>query len=94
MKRFLVLIGILSALAAAHPAVAGHEDDRRAQRYERQDDGRRGNDREMRDPRQGRDNQVERRGRRESLSPDQRRQLRRDIEDHGRDVYRERRDRR
>jgi hypothetical protein len=42
----------------------------------------------MRDFRDNRDAQDPRRG---QLSPEERRQLRRDIGDHGRDVYRDRR---
>ena len=45
MKRLLVLIGMLSALVAAYPVAAQHEDGR-GDRYERRDDSRRGNDRD------------------------------------------------
>lgn len=96
MKRLLVLIGMLSALAAPYPAAAQHENGR-SDRYERRDDSRRGNDRDRSargDERRGGDRQADRPTRRESLSPDERRQLRRDIEDYGRDIYRDRRGRR
>ena len=96
MKRLLVLIGMLSALVAAYPAAAQHEDGR-GDRYERRDDSRRGNDRDRSargDERRGRDREADRPSRRESMSPDERRQLRRDIEDYGRDIYRDRRGRR
>ncbi len=95
MKRLLVLISMLSALVAAYPAAAQHEDGR-SDRYERRDDSRRGNDRDRsaRGDERGRDRQADRPSRRDSLSPDERRQLRRDIEDYGRDIYRDRRGRR
>jgi hypothetical protein len=96
MKRLLVLIGMLSALVAAYPVAAQHEDGR-GDRYERRDDSRRGNDRDRNargDERRGRDREADRPTRRESMSPDELRQLRRDIEDYGRDIYRDRRGRR
>lgn len=88
MKRLIALVGMLCALVAAYPAAADYENNRRDQRYER-DDRRYERERgEQRDDRRDRGFEREQRG--ERLSPDQRRQLRRDIEDLGRDVYRER----
>jgi len=89
MKRLYVLIGMLCCLAAAAPAMAdrdggggGYDPSER-----RADDWRdRGHEERRQD--------VERRSRRDSLSPEERRQLRRDIKDYGRDVYRERGERR
>ena len=96
MKRLLVLMSMLSALVAAYPAAAQHENGR-SDRYERRNDNGRGYDRNRDargDERRGQDRQADRPSRGESLSPDERRQLRRDIEDYGRDIYRDRRGRR
>lgn len=89
MKRLLVLVGMLCTLVAAYPASADRDDNRRDQRYERSErrDSGRG---EWRDGRNNREQAAERGSRGGRMSPDERRQLRRDIENHGRDVYRER----
>lgn len=87
MKRILVSVGLVAALAAAWPSAAQHPPP-----------GRRGADRPqqplpMRPPPPpqrevpGREAQDPRRA---TMTPDERRQLRRDITDHGRDVYRDR----
>lgn len=86
MRHLFVCFSLLAALLTAMPATAQYEDGRRGQRYER-DDGRRGPQRYERYNR-GEPRDVQRRSRRETLSPDERRQLRRDIEDYGRDIYR------
>ena len=91
MKRLFVLVGMLCTLVVAYPAAADYENNRRDQRYERSERDARRYERgggESRDAGRGRGIQREQRS--ERLSPDQRRQLRRDIEDLGRDVYRER----
>jgi hypothetical protein len=89
MKRLLIMASIATLLMSAAPG------------YAQQGGGnRRGMDRPMRqappppqqqmpqrDFRNDRDAQDPRRG---QLSPEERRQLRRDISDHGRDVYRDR----
>lgn len=90
MKSLPVLLGMLCALTVAAPAAAEHDEGRRDSRWEQRDDARRGGADEWRDGRGGgRDRTAERGQRRESLSPDERRQLRRDIEDYGRDIYRD-----
>jgi hypothetical protein len=91
MKRLLIMASIATLLTAAWPAHA----------QQPPAGGRRGMDQPMRpmpppqrdqmpprDFRGDRDAQDPRRG---QLSPEERRQLRRDIGDHGRDVYRDRR---
>jgi len=94
MKRLLIMASIATLLTAAWPAHA----------QQPPGNGRRGMDQPMRpmppmpppnrdqmpshDFRGTRDAQDPRRG---QLSPEERRQLRRDIGDHGRDVYRDRR---
>ncbi|HLU77165.1 MAG TPA: hypothetical protein VKZ48_04575 [Burkholderiales bacterium] len=89
MKRLLVLVGMLCTLVAAYPAAAERNDYRHDPRYERNE--RRDNGRsDWRDGRNSREQAGERRDRGGRMSPDERRQLRRDIQDHGRDVYRER----
>jgi hypothetical protein len=88
MKRFALLLSMICALATAMPAAAqrdgrnsrGDEHSRRDQREERN---------ERRDDNRRRDDYQ-----REHLSREQREQLRRDIYDHGRDIYRDRRERR
>lgn len=92
MNRLLPLLGMLVALMVAFPAAADRDDSRRSQRYEQRDD-RRGYERERgawRDGGSQRERGFERGSRGERLSPDERRQLRRDIEHLGRDVYRDR----
>ena len=89
MKRLLIMAGIATLLAVAWP---GHA------QQQPPGGGRRGMEQparpmppqqpQPRDPRHDRDAQDARRG---QLSPDERRQLRRDIGDHGRDVYRDQR---
>ena len=88
MKRLVIMASIAALLAAASPGHAqpgqggGHRGgDRGArpmppQRPEPPPQDFR-NDRQAQDPRRG------------QLSPEERRQLRRDISDHGRDVYRD-----
>lgn len=90
MKRLLMMASIATLLVSAVPGYA----------QQGGGGGRRGMDRPMRqapppqreqmpprDSRNDRDAQDPRRG---QLSPEERRQLRRDIGDHGRDVYRDR----
>ena len=90
MKRLVIMAGIAALLAGAWPSHAQPQDP---------GGGRRSMDQPMRpmpppqrepmrDSRGERDAQDPRRG---QLSPEERRQLRRDIGDHGRDVYRGRR---
>ena len=91
MKVFLLLLSMIFALTA-WPAAARDRD-----RDPRGDNGY--SQRERRDDRDrpGRRDDWERRdqeAQREPLSREQREQLRRDISDHGRDIYRERRGRR
>ena len=85
MKRLLIMASIATLLTAAWPAHA----------QQPPGNGRRGMDQPMRpmpppqrDQMPPRDAQDPLRG---QLTPDERRQLRRDIGDHGRDVYRDRR---
>jgi hypothetical protein len=87
MKVFLLLVSMLCALTA-WPAAARDRDSRGEDGYSQ---------REQRDDRSGRREEGRRRdqeAQREQLSREQREQLRRDIHDHGRDIYRERRGRR
>ena len=90
MKRLLIMASIVTLLVSAVPGYA----------QQGGGGGRRGMDRPMRqapppqreqmpprDPRSDRGAQDPRRG---QLSPEERQQLRRDISDHGRDVYRDR----
>jgi hypothetical protein len=88
MKRLLIMASIVTLLTAAWP---GHA------QQPPPGGGRRGMDQPapmrpmpppQRDQMPPRDAQDPRRG---QLTPDERRQLRRDIGDHGRDVYRDRR---
>ena len=93
MKRLLIMASIATLLAGAWPSHAPPQGPGGG--------GRRGMDQPMRpmpppqrdqmpprDFRGDRDAQDPRRG---QLTPEERRQLRRDIGDHGRDVYRDRR---
>lgn len=83
MKRLTVLAGVLLALAAGLPAQAQpgdgrHRFERQQQReFRREEVQRRQQERDEREGRQGR------------LTPEERQQLRRDIREHGRDVYRD-----
>ena len=90
MKHLILLLSLLGALNVVGPAMAergardgnardaGQGQQQRQDRYVRQDDYQRRNEDRHR----------------EQLSPEQREQLKRDISDHGREIYRERRDRR
>jgi hypothetical protein len=94
MKRLLVLLSFVFALVIAWPAAADRGDRRGAQDQDRRSVQRDDRDR-GRDSRDSNRNYDDRRSqRRDYLSPDERRELRRDIQDAGRDVYRERRPRR
>lgn len=94
MKRLLVLLSFVFALIIAWPAAADRGDRRGAQDQDRRSVQRDDRDR-GRDSRDSNRNYDDRRSqRRDYLSPDERRELRRDIQDAGRDVYRERRPRR
>ncbi|HKO89297.1 MAG TPA: hypothetical protein VJU83_12375 [Burkholderiales bacterium] len=91
MRRFILLLSMLSALTAAWPAAA--------ERGGREGYGRDGGQRQQqqREDRYVRKDEYQRRNEdrhREQLSPEQREQLRRDIYDHGREIYRDRRDQR
>jgi hypothetical protein len=90
MKRILIMLGVAAALAAAWPSHAqqGPPPGRRTMdrqqpmqpmRPQRELPARPADYRERDEPR------------RHSMTPDERRQLRRDITDHGREVYRDRR---
>ena len=83
MKRILAVAGVLAALLASWPAVAQQvPPDRRADRPGPPEE------RPMPPPR--RVGSLER-PRPDEMTPEERRQLRRDIYDHGREVYRDRR---
>ncbi|MDT3735821.1 MAG: hypothetical protein ROZ00_06330 [Denitratisoma sp.] len=87
MKQLVLLAGVLVALAASMPALAqpgGRErawGDERQQREYRPDEGRQ---------RRQQDGMSGEQGRAGRLTPEERLQLRRDIREHGRDVYRDR----
>ncbi|MBM3392759.1 MAG: hypothetical protein FJY34_12435 [Betaproteobacteria bacterium] len=84
MKRSTALAGVLVALAASLPVQAQSGDgQRRFERYQQQREFRR---EEHQRRQQERD---EREGRQGRLTPEERQQLRRDIREHGRDVYRD-----
>ena len=90
MRRLLVLLSFVFALIVAWPAAADRGDRRGAQDQDRRSVQRdeRSRGRDSRDDR-NRGYEDRRSQRREYLSPDERRELRRDIQDAGRDVYRE-----
>lgn len=91
MKRFAALAGIFMALAVSLPAQAQPGDGpRRFERFQQQRDFQR--QREMRREEFQRQQQErqEQEGRPGRLTPEERQQLRRDIREHGRDVYRDR----
>lgn len=96
MKCLTALAGILLALAASLPAQAQPGDgQRRFERYQQQREFRR---EEVQRQREFRREELQRRqqehdepeGRQGRLTPEERQQLRRDIREHGRDVYRDR----
>jgi len=94
MKRLVIMAGIAALLAGAWPSHAqpqgpggGRRMDPPARPMPPMPPQR--DQQPMRDPRGDRDAHDPRRG--QHLSPEERRQLRRDIGDHGRDVYRDRR---
>lgn len=93
MKRLLSLAGILVALAASLPAHAqpGGDNSRRFERFQQQREIRRQREdrREQSFQRRQEDGQQGE-GRPGRLTPEERQQLRRDIREHGRDVYRDR----
>ena len=85
MKRFATLAGVLLVLVASLPAQAQPGDgQRRFERFQQQREMRR---EEFQRRQFERDGQEGRPGR---LTPEERQQLRRDIREHGRDVYRDR----
>ncbi len=85
MKRLAALAGALLTLAAVLPAQAQPGDGQhRFERFQQQREARR---EELQHRRQERHEQEGRPGR---LTPEERQQLRRDIREHGRDVYRDR----
>lgn len=85
MKRFTALAGVLLALAFSFPAQAQPGDgSRRFERNQQQRELRREEWQRRQQERQ------EREGRPGRLTPEERQQLRRDIREHGRDVYRPR----
>lgn len=85
MKRIATLAGILVALAASLPAQAQAGDgQRRFERFQQQREMRR---EEFQHHQLEREGQQGRYGR---LTPEERQQLRRDIREHGREVYRDR----
>jgi hypothetical protein len=84
MKRWVIMAGIAVMLTTAWPGYAQHPYGRRGDRPQGQPmppPPQRGYERRDEGPP----------GRRQPLSPEERRQLRRDIEDTGRDIYRDRR---
>lgn len=88
MKRLASLAGVIIALASSLPALAqpaGGDPHRRFERFQQQRELQR--QQEFRQRRQERQEQEGRPGR---LTPEERQQLRRDIREHGRDVYRDR----
>lgn len=96
MKRLAVLAGVLAALAASLPAQAQPGDGmRRFEHLQRQRELHRGDFQRQREMRREefqrhpleREGQEGRPGR---LTPEERQQLRRDIREHGREVYRDR----
>jgi Skp family chaperone for outer membrane proteins len=88
MNRFAALAGILIALAASLPAQAQPGDgSRRIERFQQQREFQRQREQEFQRRQFERE---EREGRPGRLSPEERQQLRRDIREHGRDVYRDR----
>lgn len=96
MKSLTALAGVLLALAASLPAQAQPGDgQRRFERYQQQREFRREEAQRQREFRreefqrrqQEHDNRA---GRQDRLTPEERQQLRRDIREHGRDVYRDR----
>ena len=92
MKRLVIMAGIAALLAVAWPSHAqpqgpggGRRMDQPMRPMPQMPPPQREPTRDFRGDRDGHDS------RRGQLSPEERRQLRRDIGDHGRDVYRDRR---
>lgn len=93
MNYLALIAGVFVAVASslpAHAQPAGRDQPRRFERpqqrdFQRQREFRR--DEELQRRQQGRQEQEGRPGR---LTPEERQQLRRDIREHGRDVYRDR----
>lgn len=96
MKRLTALAGILLALAASLPAQAQPGDGpRRFERFQQQRELRREEFQRQREQRREefqrrQEERAEQEGRPGRLTPEERQQLRRDIREHGRDVYRNR----
>ena len=91
MKRLVVLAGLLSALAASLPAQA--QPGERPGRFERIQQRDAQQQREFRREQELQRRQLQRHeheNRRERMTPEERQQLRRDIRERGRDVYRDR----
>jgi hypothetical protein len=90
MKFLASLAGFFIALSASLPALAQPFDGERARRFQQERPFQAQRERPLRgDPRQGERGAGES-GRPGQLSPEERRQLRRDIREHGREVYRDR----
>ena len=93
MKRFATLAGVLISLVLSLPAQAQPGDgSRRFERFQQQREQRREEFQRQREQEFQRRQleREEREGRPGRLSPEERQQLRRDIREHGRDVYRDR----
>jgi len=92
MKRIGIIIGIAAALAAAVPSFAqqGPPPGRKGMERQQPMQPMRPMGPQRESPTQPADFRNRDMGR-QSMTPDERRQLRRDITDHGKDVYRDRR---
>lgn len=87
MKYLAILAGVFASVMASWPVQAQPGGKESAWRAQRQAQGEFRRDEEMQRRRQERKaGEEERQGR---LSPEERQQLRRDIREHGRDVYRD-----
>jgi len=95
VKRMVLLAGALMAVAAGLPAQAQPGDgSRNFERFQQQREMRREEFQRQREFRREefqrrQQERDEREGRHGRLTPEERQQLRRDIREHGRDVYRE-----
>jgi len=96
VKRFATLAGVLISLVLSLPAQAQPGDgSRRFERFQQQREMRREEFQRQREFRREefqrrQQEREEREGHPGRLSPEERQQLRRDIREHGRDVYRDR----
>mgnify|MGYP000858275341 CR=1 FL=1 len=91
MKRYAVLAGVLLTLVASLPAQAQPGDgSRRFERLQQQREFQRQREMRREEFQRRQQEREEQEGRPGRLTPEERQQLRRDIREHGRDVYRDR----